>query len=284
MTCSCRAQLVRIDAESGLLRWDQAVGRDTFENEVRISACDFCALELSRCSCALPLQEQPPGDLLGHYCLVGGCNVCNNLTAKLRALLCTVITGRSPRLPSRAHTGGGKQSGVLGLAVVGHDEYGVEVTWLLGFTDAVFATFSSLITCCVSSVYLVRCLRPHCRLCACHDPSTNLCLQVLAHAKYVLGYVVLGPVALLLLAEAVRVSATLPGGHEIKTVTQSRWHRINLQVGLMIWEYTSSLYRSSAVFVPRHTSSDAHSTVTKQGLKLPSAQLLQRTQQCAGVS
>jgi hypothetical protein len=55
-------------------------------------------------------------------------------------------------------------------------------------------------------------------------------LQVLAHGKALLGYTVLGPVALLLLAEAVRVSGVLPGGHEIKTVTQSKWHRINLQV------------------------------------------------------
>ncbi|KAF6264364.1 hypothetical protein COO60DRAFT_1698391 [Scenedesmus sp. NREL 46B-D3] len=53
--------------------------------------------------------------------------------------------------------------------------------------------------------------------------------EVLAHGKAVLGYAVLGPVALLLLAEAVRVSGALPGGHEIKTVTQSKWHRINLQ-------------------------------------------------------
>jgi hypothetical protein len=57
-----------------------------------------------------------------------------------------------------------------------------------------------------------------------------LLLQVLAHGKALLGYTVLGPVALLLLAEAVRVSGVLPGGHEIKTVTQSKWHRINLQV------------------------------------------------------
>jgi hypothetical protein len=58
----------------------------------------------------------------------------------------------------------------------------------------------------------------------------HLVLQVLAHGKAVLGFTVLGPVALLLLAEAVRVSGVLPGGHEIKTVTQSKWHRINLQV------------------------------------------------------
>ena len=44
-----------------------------------------------------------------------------------------------------------------------------------------------------------------------------------------LGYVVLGPVGLLLLAEQVRVSAVLPGGHEVKTVTQSRWHRVALR-------------------------------------------------------
>src|SRR5689334_10412518 len=64
-----------------------------------------------------------------------------------------------------------------------------------------------------------------------HCADYRLVLQILAHAKYVLGYVVLGPVALLLLAEAVRVSGTLPGGHDIKTVTQSKWHRITLQVG-----------------------------------------------------
>lgn len=55
-------------------------------------------------------------------------------------------------------------------------------------------------------------------------------VQVLAHGKALLGYTVLGPVALLLVAEAVRVSGVLPGGHLIKTVTQSKWHRINLQV------------------------------------------------------
>jgi hypothetical protein len=57
--------------------------------------------------------------------------------------------------------------------------------------------------------------------------------QVLAHGKAVLGYTVLGPVALLLLVEAVRVSGVLPGGHQIKTVTQSKWHKITLQVRLL---------------------------------------------------
>jgi len=55
-------------------------------------------------------------------------------------------------------------------------------------------------------------------------------LEPIAQGKAVLGYVVLGPVGLLLIAELARVSATLPGGHEIKTVSQSRWHRIQLQV------------------------------------------------------
>jgi hypothetical protein len=55
-------------------------------------------------------------------------------------------------------------------------------------------------------------------------------VQVLAHGKSLLGYTVLGPVALLLVAESVRVSGLLPGGHLIKTVTQSKWHRVSLQV------------------------------------------------------
>jgi len=69
-----------------------------------------------------------------------------------------------------------------------------------------------------------------CMLCCRKLIAVMDCMQVLAHGKAVLGYAVLGPVALLLVAEAVRVSAVLPGGHQIKTVTQSRWHRINLQV------------------------------------------------------
>eukprot|EP00878_Enallax_costatus_P030322 GHUV01033006.1.p1 GENE.GHUV01033006.1~~GHUV01033006.1.p1 ORF type:complete len:414 (+),score=91.02 GHUV01033006.1:1544-2785(+) len=75
------------------------------------------------------------------------------------------------------------------------------------------------------ALYCCSTRNSHCKAFNCY-----LCaMQVLTHAKYVLGYVVLGPVALLLLAEAVRVSGTLPGGHEIKTVTQSKWHRITLQ-------------------------------------------------------
>jgi hypothetical protein len=53
--------------------------------------------------------------------------------------------------------------------------------------------------------------------------------EPVAQGIALLGYVVLGPVGLLLVAEAVRASATLPGGHEVKTVAQSQWHRIQLQ-------------------------------------------------------
>lgn len=55
-------------------------------------------------------------------------------------------------------------------------------------------------------------------------------MQVQAVGKAILGYAVLGPVALLLLAEATRVSCVLPGQHDVMTVTLSRWHRIQLQV------------------------------------------------------
>jgi hypothetical protein len=51
----------------------------------------------------------------------------------------------------------------------------------------------------------------------------------------VLGYVVIGPTGLLLLAEKVRVSATLPGNHQVKTLVTSKWHKIPLQVDLL-WD------------------------------------------------
>jgi hypothetical protein len=70
-------------------------------------------------------------------------------------------------------------------------------------------------------------MRPHASPFSAPPPT-----QVVTHGKAVLGYVVLGPVGLLLLADSLRVAGLLPGGHEIKTVTQSRWYRINLQVRL----------------------------------------------------
>ncbi len=51
---------------------------------------------------------------------------------------------------------------------------------------------------------------------------------MVASAKHVLGYVVVGSTGLLLLAERVRVAATLPGHHEVKTVVTSRWLKIPL--------------------------------------------------------
>ncbi|GFR51195.1 hypothetical protein Agub_g13542 [Astrephomene gubernaculifera] len=54
-------------------------------------------------------------------------------------------------------------------------------------------------------------------------------IQTLAAAPYILGYVVIGPWGLLLVAEKFRVSAVLPGNHEVKTVTKSHWLKIPLQ-------------------------------------------------------
>lgn len=58
--------------------------------------------------------------------------------------------------------------------------------------------------------------------------------QVLATAPYILGYVVIGPWGLLLVAEKFRVSASLPGNHEVKTVTKSHWIKIPLQLNLSL--------------------------------------------------
>lgn len=57
--------------------------------------------------------------------------------------------------------------------------------------------------------------------------------QVVGAGKHVLGYVVMGPMALLLLVEKTRTSATLPGGHQIKTLVTTRWHKIPLQVCIL---------------------------------------------------
>ncbi|GAX77587.1 hypothetical protein CEUSTIGMA_g5031.t1 [Chlamydomonas eustigma] len=54
--------------------------------------------------------------------------------------------------------------------------------------------------------------------------------EVMATGKNILGHIVIGNTALLLIAEKVRISATLPGNHVVKTVTVSKWFRIPLQV------------------------------------------------------
>ena len=67
-------------------------------------------------------------------------------------------------------------------------------------------------------------------------------LQVVGTGKHVLGYVVIGPMGLLLLAEKTRVSATLPGNHQVKTIVTSHWHKIPLQVrvGYFVHLFTTS--------------------------------------------
>jgi len=57
-----------------------------------------------------------------------------------------------------------------------------------------------------------------------------VCPQVVGSGKHVLGYVVIGPMAVLLLVEKTRVSTTLPGNHQVKTLVTTRWHKIPLQV------------------------------------------------------
>lgn len=61
-----------------------------------------------------------------------------------------------------------------------------------------------------------------------HDRYNTCSLQVVAIAKHVLGYIVVGTTGLLLVAEKVKTTAILPGGHEVKTVITSKWHRIPL--------------------------------------------------------
>lgn len=76
-------------------------------------------------------------------------------------------------------------------------------------------------------------------------------VEVLGTGKHVLGYVVIGSTALLLLAEKVRVSASLPGNHEIKAVSVSKWHKI-------------SLNGSQAPDAPSDTPSSASSPLSKE--------------------
>mmetsp|Transcript_40468 Transcript_40468/g.72680 ORF Transcript_40468/g.72680 Transcript_40468/m.72680 type:complete len:334 (-) Transcript_40468:869-1870(-) len=54
-------------------------------------------------------------------------------------------------------------------------------------------------------------------------------LDVRARACAILGYAALNDVALMLLATRVRVAVTLPGGHQIMTVSESQWMRVPLQ-------------------------------------------------------
>lgn len=62
-------------------------------------------------------------------------------------------------------------------------------------------------------------------------------MQIVGRGQQVLGYVVLGPTGLLLVAEKLRVSASLPGNHQVKSVVTSRWYKIPLQAS---WRSCSS--------------------------------------------
>jgi hypothetical protein len=60
-------------------------------------------------------------------------------------------------------------------------------------------------------------------------PLLRGAVAVVARGAAALGFAVLGNAALLLLADALRTSATLPGGHEVRTVASSRWVRLPLR-------------------------------------------------------
>ena len=83
--------------------------------------------------------------------------------------------------------------------------------------------------------------------------------KVLAAGKYLLGYVVLGTTGLVLLAEKVRVSAVLPGNHEVKTVTTSKWIKIPLQVRSLIpaWLVTDARGTAHSLFTHRYRPSQS---------------------------
>lgn len=72
-------------------------------------------------------------------------------------------------------------------------------------------------------------------------------VQVIATAPYILGYVVVGPWALLLVAEKFRVSAVLPGGHEVKTITKSHWVKIPLQLNMQQMQSVQAIDPDPAV-------------------------------------
>ena len=50
-----------------------------------------------------------------------------------------------------------------------------------------------------------------------------------------LGYAPVGNIGLLLMATRLRTAATLPGGHAVRLVTESRWMLIPLEVGRPAW-------------------------------------------------
>ena len=55
--------------------------------------------------------------------------------------------------------------------------------------------------------------------------------QILERGCALLGYAPVGNIGLLLLATRLRTAATLPGGHIVRLVTESRWMLLPLEVG-----------------------------------------------------
>lgn len=54
--------------------------------------------------------------------------------------------------------------------------------------------------------------------------------QIVERGCALLGYAPIGNIGMLLLATRLRNAATLPGGHIIRLVTESRWLQLALQV------------------------------------------------------
>lgn len=155
---SAKTQLVRVDPQSGVLKWGGVAGRDTFESEVR-AAPHSDAQTQAQAQRRRGLQRSRPADRLG-------------------------MEHQHPQtpLPTPPRRAAAPQA--------------------------------------AAQAYL-------------RAPGGRV--DELAAGKALLGYAVLGPAALLLVAEQVRASAVLPGGHEVKTVTQSRWTQIALQVSEVGW-------------------------------------------------
>lgn len=71
--------------------------------------------------------------------------------------------------------------------------------------------------------------------------------QVVERGCALLGFAPIGPVAFVVLATRLRPAATLPGGHLVRLVADSKWLHIPLQV--------HQLQRCMAVHLPCNTHS-----------------------------
>ncbi len=58
----------------------------------------------------------------------------------------------------------------------------------------------------------------------------NDSMQIIERGCALLGYAPIGHLAFVVLATRVRPAATLPGGHMVRLVAESRWLQIPLQV------------------------------------------------------